>query len=232
MRYLLACFIIIFLILNTSSVEAQEVKKLPQVTPGQVNEALNNLTPVRFLPNNPLYFLIRGKEIVARLFQPSFRERAQFDYSISSKRLKEAYLISTRGDMNKINGELGSYIKTLGKIEGQLEKARSQNQDITVVVDKIADNLQFQEVILSALGTLKNQDTTDYKSKLEESLDSLGMFVLYLDKIKPGVKGRFQIFVVEGSSLKTSDVDMQEASASPHIEGESTSQAKPRRIIY
>lgn len=232
MRFFLACIVVILVTANVFPVIAQEINKMPESTAGQINEALNNLTPVRFLPNNPLYFLIRGKELITRFFQPSFRERAQFDYTISSKRLKEAYLLSSRGDLGKTRGELSSYAVTLGKIEGQFEKARSQNQDVTAIVDKISDNLKYQEVLLSALSNLNVQNRAEFGDKLEESLNSFGDFVLYLDKIKPGVRNRFQLFTKEDSKLKTlnDNVTLPNASPSPSIEA--SGQANPRRIIY
>ncbi len=228
MRYLLACIVVILLAFNTSSVLARDMNTMPEVTGGQVNEALNNLTPVRFFPNNPLYFLIRGKEIITRFFQPSFRERAQFDYTISSKRLKEAYLLTSRGDTGKTRSELSSYIATLGRIEGQLEKARSQNQDVTVIVDKIADNLIYQEVLLSSLSNLGDQDRELFGDKLEEGLNSFGDFVLYLDKIKPGLRSRFKLFTKESVKQKSQN----EIVVSPSPALEATGRAKPRRIIF
>ncbi len=220
------------MVLNASPVLARETRKVAEPTAGQINEALNNLTPVRFLPNNPLYFLIRGKEIISRFFQPSFRERAQFDYTISSKRLKEAYLLTNRGDLAKTDAELSSYTKTLRKIEGQLEKARSQNQDITVIVDKISDNLRFQEVLFSALSNFKSQDQVEFRDQLAAGLDSFGDFISYLDKIKPGVRNRFQLFIKEESGFKTLNVDTPISSPSPSTASESSGQAKPRKIIY
>ncbi len=232
MRYFFVCVIVTLLILGVFPGRTLAVDKLPEVTEGQTNEALNNLTPVRFLPNNPLYYLIRGKEIISRLFQPSFRERAHFDYTIASKRLKEAYLLAKRGDLRKVGKALDSYIKTQGKIKGQLEKARSQNQDITVMVDKISDNLRFQEIILSALGNLKDLDNFNYGRKSEDALVSFGDFILYLEKIKPGVKSRFQVFSSDEPGLKTPEIDIKESSESSSTTNESSTQAKPRRIIF
>lgn len=232
MRYFLVCLVFILLILSVLPVQTRAINELPKVTAGQVNEALNNLTPVRFLPNNPLYFLIRGKEIISRFFQPSFRDRAQFDYTISSKRLKEAYLLTNRGDLRKTKRELSSYITSLGKIEGQLEKARSQNQDITVIVERISDNLRFQEILLSELSNYKGQNQDEFIDKLEESVSSFGNFVLYLDKIKPGVRDRFQLFITKEFELKTVEVNVPIPIVSPSPTSESSSQAKPRRVIF
>lgn len=213
---------------NVFPVVAQKINTMPEVTNGQVNEALNNLTPVRFLPNNPLYFLIRGKEIISRFFKPSFRERAQFDYTISSKRLKEVYLLLNRGDVKKASSELDSYATTLERVEGQLEKAKSQNQDVTTIVDKISDNLRFQEVILVKLINLKSQDQLDFGDQLGASLNSFNEFVIYLDKIKPGVQNRFQLFLKQEADPSPSPVQspihFPTSVASPQI--------VPRRIIY
>jgi hypothetical protein len=232
MRYFLACLLVILLLVNVSPVLAGEMNKMPEPSAGQINEALNNLTPVRFLPNNPLYFLIRGKEMISRFFQPSFRERAQFDYAISSKRLKEAYLLYDRGDLGKTPSELSSYTATLGRIEGQLEKARSQNQDITVIVDRISDNLKYQEVILLVFKNLKDQNQFELKDRVGGASNSFNDFVLYLDKIKPGVRNRFQLIDTGESDLKALEINKSRMDTNQNPMGESSAQAKPRKIIY
>lgn len=229
MRFFLACALTILLFANTTTVFAQTNQQPVKFTAGQINDALNHLTPVRFLPNNPLYFLIRAKELVSRFFKPSSRERAQFDYVISSKRLREAYLLLEKGQSKESADALNSYSKTIKNLQIQLEKARTQNQDIVPVVDDLVVNLEYQETILEVIVNA-NIDNDYFANKLKLSEVSFDEFVNYLDKIKPGVKGRFRLF--GDNNLPNSSSSSSSPTVGHFPSGESTPVASPKRIIY
>lgn len=226
MRILLVCVIAAALFLNSSSVFAQDIQ-YNQITGGQVNEALENTTHVRFLPTSFFYYLVRTKELFSRFFKASSRDRAQFDYVLSSKRLKEAYLLAKNGDFDNMGNAMSAYGKALVRTEDQLFKARSQNQEILPIVEKIAANLGYQETLLAVLKNDGQQNGVK-SDALDRGIASFSKFVGSLDEMKPGLKGRYKILISIDNKLTASPGPSPQAS--PVVE--STSSVKPRRIIY
>src|SRR4030042_1618045 len=153
MRIFSACLVIIFVFLTilARSISANTNYQFKKPTKSQITEALTKTVPIRFLPSHPLYFLISVKETTNRLFQPSAVKRAQFDLVLSGKRLKETYLLFEKNDAKKANYNLGRYSQRVTKMISQLEKARSQNQDVKTLIGTIADDLQSHEILLFAI---------------------------------------------------------------------------------
>ncbi|MEK7580906.1 MAG: hypothetical protein AAB512_01360 [Patescibacteria group bacterium] len=226
MRYFIVCVIAAALLLNSSFVFAQDIK-YDQVTGGQVNEALDNTTHVRFLPTSFFYYLVRTKELFSRFFKASSRDRAQFDYVLSSKRLKEAYLLARSGDYKGMGNAMSAYGKALVRTEDQLFKARSQNQEILPIVEKIAANLGYQETILVALENDGEQNGVK-NGALDRGIASFSKFVSGLDEMKPGLKGRYKVL----TDFDSDPIVSPNPSPQPSLVIESSSSTKPRRIIY
>jgi len=226
-KIFLVCALTILMVSNVSSVFAQENNKLPESTGGQINEALGKIVPVRFLPTNPLYFSITLKEVVLRFFKPSAVKRAEYDFILTSKRIKESYYIYNNGDLRHLGRALGSYSKRVDITIGQIEKARSQNQELSMLADEIIDGLEMQEILLRYLRIREKETGTVLE--MTAAVSSFEHLVNVIDNIKPGIKGRYKLLNVQDDILNESS-----ASALPKpIEiTETTKSAMPRRIIY
>lgn len=225
-KVFLFAFLIAFLF--PVSIFAHGDQQYPTPTGGEINKALEVLATGRILPDNPLYFLITIKEFFSRLFQPSAAQRAEFDFVLSGKRLKESYLMFETGDNDLAVSNLLKYQKRLAIMVTQLKRARSQNQDITEQINKISDDLFYHQTLLLAI--------ISKKPNIDETADlAINGFVNALeevDKIEPGVKDRYKIFRNMDTMESSPSVDLEPsptASPSPSV---STPSARPRRIIY
>lgn len=232
MRIVSVCLLIIFvsfLYLFPPRVGAHFETGLPSASQGQIDEALEKTVPVRFLPSSPLYILIQTKEIVSRFFQPSSSKRAEFDFVLSGKRLKEIYLMTKNGDIKDASSNFARYDKTLDRMIDQIEKARSQNQEVTPLIDRIVEGLQAHETLLYAIyGDFKEgEDQFNFDENFKIALEAHGRTVLAIDRIKPGIKTRFNT-VTQNEATGEPDLKTNET----NILFESTPAVKPRRIIY
>lgn len=223
MRILLVCLYLFLLLLTapTHSFAAEDYGGV--VSGGQVSEALTQTAHARFLPPNPLYYVIRIKEIFGRFFTASAVERAEFDFMISGKRLREAYLLLEKGDSPRMQTALSSYSKYLKKSFEQFNKAKSQNQEIVPAVDKIVSGLGYHEILLIYMAA-----NSDSSPALDHAVDSFKGYVTDLESVKPGIKTRFKL-------LKTTEENkiLDTPSPAPMPETpEVTGTARPSRIIY
>ena len=74
-----------------------------------------------------------------------------------------------------------------------MEKARSQNQDILELSEKIADELALQERLLYAISQ-KSQDyqnSYNFGDNLKRATNEFKETVSAIDNVKPGLKDRF-----------------------------------------
>ena len=206
---------------------AQSRVEIENVSGGRIDEALAQTVPIRFLPDHPFYFLITLKELVTRFFKPSARERAEFDFILSGKRLKESYLLSKNNNLNEARKNLNRYVSRLNKMRAQIEKARTQNQDIAKQIDVISEGFESHKTFL--IYFLGEHDT--FGQKLMSSVEAFDEAVRAIDIIKPGIADRFQILSVPekggGGDLERSN----DSQLSP-ILNEASPSFNPRRIIY
>lgn len=232
MRIISVCLITIFaaLILLASPILAQGQKYyFPEATEGQTNEAIFKIVPIRWLPSHPLYFLIQVKEIFSRAFQSSSAKRADFDFVLSGKRLKETYLLLDRGDVKRANNTLQKYSSRLTAMDTQLEKARSQNQDVAAIVAEMAEGFKNQEVLLWAISKKGPADESNFDKSLTDAQTSFIKAVFEINNIMPGVKDRFKTITDQEkeatlSATPTPSPDVMPLPSSPSV--------RPRRIIY
>lgn len=208
---------------------AHTTYSLPEVSDGQINEALSGLVPLRFLPGDPFYFSIIVKESIQRFFQPSAANRAQFDLVLSGKRVKESYLLLVKGDVKNSNVTLDSYSKRLLKMVAQLEKARSQNQDVVPLVDRIATELEIHETILAAINSKwqGQADAYDFDSNFGDAIFGFSKAVSAINNIKPGLKDRYSVPIAdENQNIVVPYI------TPPDFLYEASPTGRPRRIIY
>ena len=194
MRIVQACLIaLFFLAFFANGSLAQAHSSFPQVTDGQMNEAVEKLPHVRFLPSNPLHFFISVKENITRFFNASSIKRAEFDLALSGKRLKEAYLLTEKNDVKNASKALFKYSKRLEKLREQMEKAKIQNQVVVELSEKIADNLVMHERFLYAISQKSEsyQNNYNFAGNFQKAENEFKDTVLAIDNVKPGLKDRF-----------------------------------------
>ena len=166
----------------------------PEVNESQADEAIEKIVPLRFLPGNPLHLLILVKESTTRLIQPSALQKAEFDLTVCGKRLKEAYLLTKKGNMKKASEALDSYSKSQARFNKQIVKARSQNQDVEKLIGASADIYESHEILIYAISQITKGRTLgyDYDTNLFQAVNSLKNNIELIDSIKPGIKNRFK----------------------------------------
>lgn len=208
--------------------------EIPEASDGQINEAIQNIVPIRFLPGHPLYLLIVIKENFNSFFQPSSAKVAQFQAVLSGKRLKETYKLILEGKNAKAFDNLVKYQSINKKVIDKLQKAIGQNQEVTPLVMEIAEGLKSQEVLFYAILTHNAglMDHDDYKSRFEKAVESFINVAMTINDIKPGIKDRFKTVISwEGNKNRESNEASPSASGEPGL-FESTASVKPKRIIY
>lgn len=232
MRIISVCLIAVFVVLSlvTYPVLAHSQKfYFPEAGEGQISDAVGKIVPVRWLPSHQLYFLIFSKEAISRMFQSSSAKRAQFDFVLSGKRLKEVYLLLEKGDMKRANNSLMKYSSRLSAMNTQLEKARSQNQDVAAIVAEMAEGFKNQEVLLWAIS--KKIDGSDHT--LDQTLgDARSAFVesvFAINNIVPGLKDRFKTITDEEKEATMAPLPLPSPEALPSTASPSV---RPKRIIY
>jgi len=223
MKLFLACLIIILMVIfgSTGSLAASESSPSAFVTDSQLDETLLHTVPLRFLPGEPFYFLITIKESFSRFFKPSAARRAEFDFILSEKRLKESYLLLKSGNNKKAESNLIRYKRRLAEMSFQIDKARSQNQDIAEQIAFIGDGFRKQEILLISI----NQEFI-FDGKLESSIEAFSDAVDTIDILLPGLRNRFQL--IKNRNIST-EADQEEGDDLFLIEA--TPSANPRRII-
>lgn len=231
MRIISVCLIVLLLFVSARSAGAHSTYQFPQATDGQINEALQKTVPVRFIPSNPLHFLITAKEIVNRFFQPSARERAGFDLVLSGKRLKETYLLLKEGNVKDASSNLMKYAARVDKMVEQVEKARGQNQDVAALVDRIAEDLRVQETLLFAIDReYKNfEDSFDFDARFGDAFGAFGRAVRAIDNVRPGLIDRFKSVADEDEENNFVPPSIYPV---PSFLFDASPSAKPKRIIY
>lgn len=201
---------------------------LPQVSEGQINEALFKTVPLRFLPSHPLYFLITTKEFFSRLMKPSAVERAQFDLVLSGKRLKEAYLLLDKNDVGRSSKSLDRYSLKIKQMVEQFEKARSQNQDVGNFIGVAAGDLEQHERLFFAIDKKWEfkEDSYDFDFKFQEAIEGFGQAVMALDRARPGLKDRYKTVVAKNEFIAPYPSPFSE-----ELINEASPSVRPKRII-
>ncbi|OGD89569.1 hypothetical protein A3I53_04180 [Candidatus Curtissbacteria bacterium RIFCSPLOWO2_02_FULL_40_13b] len=204
----------------------------PKASDAKVAEALQKTIPLRFLPNHPLYSVLRIKEFTSRLFQPSSAKRAEFDFLLSTKRIKESYLMIEKNDAKHASKSLKSYSRQLEKMLVNIEKARSQNQEVVPLVARMAEEFRYHEILLASIIAKWELagDSYNFDDNLSNAVDTFTKAILTINNIQPGLKDRFPSVSATESAVSS------EATVSPQPNMPDTFQStpgtRPRRIIY
>lgn len=228
MRKVLVCVISFLLILFTSVPLAHGQVNFPTSSDGQINEALAKIVPLRIIPSNPFYFLITAKETMLRALQPSSAKRTEFDMVLSGKRLKESYLLVANGDLVNASRNLLRYSGRLEKMVGGLDRAKSQNQDVSSLASEIAENLRSQEVLFYAISKRAEglDDEYDFNKNYNKAALAFVDSVNALNNFKPGIRDRFR------SATSSASEDLQDNAPKSSGFIEASPSVAPNRIIY
>lgn len=216
MKFFLACLVLLLVFFSRNTFASSDVSS---PSGGEIDEAIAKFPPLRFLPGEPLYPLIATKENFYRFFKASALERAQFDFMLSSKRLKESFELLENGKDSKAADNFERYTEKINDLIGQINKAKSQNQDIVALGDNIAAGLEFQEHLISYFVSKDTQSSSDAES-------SFVKLVYRLEEIKPGYKNRFSL--TKELEEKTAVEPSPEPTPSPLPSPDYS----PRRVIY
>ena len=193
MRIVLACLTALFFLAFFAKVSYAQIESFPKSSAGEINEALEKLPHVRFLPTNPLHFFISVKENITRFFNASAAKRAEFDLTLSGKRLKEAYLLTEKNDVKNASKALFKYSRRLEKLREQMEKAKIQNQVVLELSEKIADDMAMHERFLYAISQKSEsyQNGYNFAGNFQKAENEFMETVFAIDNVKPGLKDRF-----------------------------------------
>lgn len=196
MKLISVCFAVLLLVFastSISSVFGTDDYQFPKATAGQINEAVEKLSHVRILPPNPLNFFISVKENITRFFNASAAKRAEFDLTLSGKRLKEAYLLTEKNDVKNASKALFKYSRRLEKLREQMEKAKIQNQVVVELSEKIADDMAMHERFLYVISQKSEsyQNSYNFAGNFQKAENEFMETVLAIDNVKPGLKDRF-----------------------------------------
>lgn len=228
-KNLASVILLLFLFLFTNNVNAETGIIFPEVSDGKINEAIAKTTHIRFLPSNPIYFTITLKEYFGRLFQPSASRRAEFDFILSSKRLKEAYLLLEQNNSKDASVALNKYSDRLDLMLKQISKARSQNQSMEPIFDEIADCFNYQEILFFAVSK-KNTNNQLTEESFDGAKLSFMNAINTIDSFRPGFRNRYKS-AKNFAILKSKQTGQDSPSNYPNVT-EATPSANPKRIIY
>ncbi|OGD85799.1 hypothetical protein A2Z23_00770 [Candidatus Curtissbacteria bacterium RBG_16_39_7] len=180
-----------FLGLN-SLVFAQETKSLPQVTNlplpqnGQVDEHLPRLSPIKLLPDHPIYFLITWKENAQRFLEGNVSQKAHFDTILAGKRIKETYLLIQKGNFKTSMGTVKRYSKQMERLEKELSGAQKQGADVVTTLDLLADNLfRHQDLMAQIISSVPDEQKEEFLRELNWANEKLIAVTELLEKGRP-----------------------------------------------
>lgn len=216
--------LIFFISISINNIAASNHVDLP--TGGEINEAIAKLVPVRLLPDNTFYPSVTVKEIFSKFFKPSSVDKADFSFRLTSKRLKETYLLTTEGKHEGASKNLLRYSEAVEETIRLIERAENQKQDVKVLAEKIAYELSFQDTLLRYL--------VEHKSSVlnvDGAINSFDKMVVKIDSIKPGYKDRYKVNKMQNFNDLLENFE-KESTPSPTVEPTIIPDASPRRIIY
>lgn len=165
---------------------------LPNVPSWEVDEALLKLSPIRFLPDHPLYFFITLKEKFDHITKPDKATKALFDINLTGKRIKESYQLVQKNKLTEAKSSLKSYQEVSLQLRSELTEAASQGLPVFEVEKTMADSLERQLKIILVLAQ-KGTDE-DFEEELANSVESIKLSAKLLEKHLPDAAERILNF--------------------------------------
>ena len=130
------------------------------------------------------------------------------------------------GELDAALENLNRYNSRIGKMIEQLEKARSQNQDIGKQIAFISESLKNHEIFL--IYFLREND--ELKQDVIGAVESFKSAVLTINAVNPGIKDRFTILLITNESSEENSNVSPSPNISPSL-NEASPSFKPKRII-
>jgi len=129
------------------------ITNLPNVPNWQIEEHLQKLSPIRLLPTNTFYFAITWKENIEHLLKANASEKAFFDTILAGKRIKEAYILEKKGDLEASLKTIERYQKRMEILEKELNNAQKHGDDVIKTLDLLADDLFRHQDLMSQIAS-------------------------------------------------------------------------------
>ena len=192
-RFIVICLSFLLFFATSISPAGADDFRFEQMSQGRVDEALARIVPIRLLPSNPFYFAISIKENLAGMLKPSSLRKADWNFELSGKRLKEAYLLLVRDDFKNASAALNGYAKFSEKTVGELKAAKSINQDVGTEAAIIDQGLESHLVLFSAIENKIGVEGLDYSidENFSAAYAGFGQMVNSIDQIRPGIRDKF-----------------------------------------
>lgn len=232
MRKFLACIVcnlLFFAWVSISAVYAENGIEFPDASGGQINEAVSKSTNIRILPSSPAYFVIIIKESINRFFQPSASRRAEFDFVLASKRLKESYLLADLNNFEDANESLDNYGKRMNKLTLQISKAKAQNQSMEPIIDEMAIGFNYHEILFYAISKKYEEKGSSIDSFDNASMDFIDA-IDDIDAFRPGFKNRYKS--AKNYTILKAKLEQSQTTPITQPSPETSASASPKRIIY
>ncbi len=153
-----------------------------------IQEDLVRLSPIRFLPDHPLYPLISIKEKFDHLRQPTLTKKALFDVILSGKKIKEAYLLAQKNNFSKVKDCLVKYQTVNQRLEKELDSAKNQGQKVFDVEKILAESLERHLRIIAFLASKNNEE--NFRLELSKSIQVIQALAKLLEKDLPDASTR------------------------------------------
>lgn len=179
------CFIFLAFFLSSTSASAQN---LPKVEQWEVDESLVRLSPIRFLPDHPLYFLITSKEKFDHFRKPDKADKALFDAFLSGKKIKEAYLLVQKNKLAQALQSLKNYQKINKRLVEELTQATNQGLPVFEAKALLADNLERHLKIIIVLAN--SSSNPEFKQELAKSVEAAKNSAKLLESHLPDAERR------------------------------------------
>jgi hypothetical protein len=180
-------FSVINSLVNAIATESStQVTDLPLPQNGQVEEHLPRLSPIKFLPDHPFYFLITWKENAQRLLKADSARKAHFDTILAGKRIKETYLLTKKGNLKTSLETVKRYGNQMERLEKELTNAQKQGADVITILDLLADNLfRHQDLMAQIAVDVPNDQRDEFLKELNRANEKLISVAKLLEKVRP-----------------------------------------------
>lgn len=191
-----AVFFLVFLANFASPAFAQTTNQpsakqsLPKVERWEVEENLTRLSPVRFLPDHPLYFLISTKETIDYFRQKDKAQKSLFDVHLSGKKIKETYLLVQKNNLEKATDSLKNYQRVNQRLATELTQAINSGLPAIEAAKVLSEGLERHLQIIVFL-SYQSSDVR-FLQELSDSVETVKTTAKLLEKHFPGAAAKIE----------------------------------------
>lgn len=190
----LVVFFLVFFLGLTEPTFAQTLpagrQVLPKVEKWEVEENLTRLSPVRFLPDHPLYFFISLKETIDYFRQRDKVKKALFDVHLAGKKIKETYLLVQKNNLEKATNSLKNYQRVSQRLGTELTEAINSGLPAITAAKVLSEDLERHLAIIIFLSYQSSE--AEFRQELSDSVKTLKTTAKLLEKHFPGAAQRIE----------------------------------------